>query len=243
MQAMRNLAPVVLVGWLSACATGRPLGARHPVNDGFRPFAAAPSATAIPPASGAEPRPLDVAPGARATVVELARGLVGARRVEVGGKRFGDDCTGLVRGVYASLGVDLMSLGQAGDNGVTAIWRFTAQRGRLYEGGRPVPGDLVFFRETYDLNRDGQVNDGLTHVGLVDDVEADGTVLVIHRVARGVVRYRMNLSAPTTAKDASGRVINDGLRLAGQGSGQRLTGELFVSFGTLLPVEGSLARR
>ncbi|MDX2015251.1 MAG: hypothetical protein SFW67_33970 [Myxococcaceae bacterium] len=228
---------------LVSCATGRPLGARVGVDDGFRPFAAAPSATTIPPPTVEAVKPLEVAPGARASAVELARGLVGARRVEVGGRRFGDDCTGLVRGVYSALGVDVMSAGQAGDNGVTAIWRFTAQRGRLYEGGRPLPGDLVFFRETYDLNRDGQVNDGLTHIGLVDDVEPDGTVLVIHRVARGVVRYRMNLSAPTQARDASGKVLNDGLRLAGNGSAPRLTGELFVSFGTLLPVEGSLARR
>jgi hypothetical protein len=87
------------------------------------------------------------------------------------------------------------------------------------------------------------VNDGLTHLGLVDDVEPDGTVLVIHRVARGVVRYRMNLTAPTTAKGPTGKVLNDGLRLPGNGSAPRLTGELFVSFGTLLPVEGSLARR
>lgn len=239
---MQRLAVLLASLVLSACATGRPLGARS-VDDGFRPFAAAPSAIIVPAATAANARPLEVRPGARASVVEIARGLVGSRRVEVAGRRFGDDCTGLVRGVYSALGVDLMSAGEAGDNGVTAIWRFTAQRGRLYDGGRPVPGDLVFFRETYDLNRDGQVNDGLTHIGLVDDVEADGTVLVIHRVARGVVRYRMNLTAPTTAKGPTGKVLNDGLRLPGNGSAPRLTGELFVSFGTLLPVEGSLARR
>jgi peptidoglycan DL-endopeptidase CwlO len=187
--------------------------------------------------------PLEVGLGSRDRVIEAARGLVGTKRVEVGGKRFGDDCTGLVRGVYASLGVDLMSAGEAQDNGVTAIWRFTAKHGRLYDGGRPVPGDLVFFRETYDLNRDGAVNDGLTHIGLVDDVEADGTVLVIHRVARGVVRYRMNLATPSRARDASGKVLNDGLRLPGAGSASRLTGELFVSFGTLLPNDGRLASR
>jgi hypothetical protein len=239
---MQRLAVLLASLVLSACATGRPLGARS-VDDAFRPFAAAPSAIVVPAAPTANARPLEVKPGARASVVEIARGLVGSRRVEVAGRRFGDDCTGLVRGVYSALGVDLMSAGEAGDNGVTAIWRFTAQRGRLYDGGRPVPGDLVFFRETYDLNRDGQVNDGLTHLGLVDDVEPDGTVLVIHRVARGVVRYRMNLTAPTTAKGPTGKVLNDGLRLPGNGSAPRLTGELFVSFGTLLPVEGSLARR
>lgn len=201
----------------------------------------APAAIEVPEAT-VQGAPLDVPAGSRTRVVDVARALVGSKRVEVNGKRFGDDCTGLVRGVYSQLGVDLMSAGQPQDNGVTAIWRFTAQHGRLYDGGRPVAGDLVFFRETYDLNRDGAVNDGLTHIGLVDDVEGDGTVIVIHRVARGVVRYRMNLANPSLAKDARGKVLNDGLRLPGAGSPQRLTGELFVSFGTLLPNERVAAR-
>jgi peptidoglycan DL-endopeptidase CwlO len=226
---------------LCACATGRPLGA-HRIDDGYRPFAAAPSAVVLPAVAG-DVEPLEVSPGSRERVIGAARGLVGNTRIEVGGKRFADDCTGLVRAAYAALGVDLMSAGAPQDNGVTAIWRFTAKHGRLYDGGRPVPGDLVFFRETYDLNRDGAVNDGLTHIGLVDDVEADGTVLVIHRVARGVVRYRMNLATPSLARDGNGKVLNDGLRLPGAGSERKLTGELFVSFGTLLPNDGRLAAK
>lgn len=231
-----RLVQVGLAIVVTGCATGRPLGAWR-VDDGYRPFAQAPAATEIPAIEAEVPTPLEVPAGARTKVVETARALVGSRRVEVGGKRFGDDCTGLVRGVYSQLGVDLMSAGEAQDNGVTAIWRFLGKYGRRYDGGRPVPGDLVFFRETYDLNRDGAVNDGLTHIGLVDEVEPDGTVLVIHRVARGVVRYRMNLTFPAKSRDDHGKVLNDGLRLAGGGSPARLTGELFVSFGTLLPNE------
>jgi hypothetical protein len=181
--------------------------------------------------------------GARAALVDRARALVGARDVQLDGRRFGDDCTSLVRGLFASLGVDVMGDALPGDNGVTAIWRFAARRGRLYESGRPVAGDLVFFRETYDRNRDGRENDGLTHIGVVGDVDADGTVAVIHRVARGVVRYRMNLSAPTVAKDASGRTLNDSLRLPARGEPARLTGELFVTYATLLPLEDPVSRR
>lgn len=216
----------------TACVAGRPLGATHR-DEGYRPFGGALTAVQVP--VEAPQTELVVSPGARSKVVTLARQLVGRQSIEVGGKRFGDDCTGLVRGVYASLGVDLMLAAQPDDNGVAAIYRFASRHGRVYEGGRPVAGDLVFFKETYDLNRDGQVNDGLTHIGLVDDVEPDGTVFVIHRVARGVVRYRMNLRNPSRARDATGKVINDGLRMPGRGSPAKLTGELFVSFGTLLP--------
>jgi hypothetical protein len=100
-----------------------------------------------------------------------------------------------------------------------------------------LPGDLVFFRETYDQNRDGRRNDGLTHVGLVEDVDAAGTVTVIHRVSRGVVRYRMNLARPEVQKDPrTGAVLNDRLRAPGRGRPQVLTGQLFAAYATLLPL-------
>ncbi len=106
----------------------------------------------------------------------------------------------------------------------------------MFEKGTPVPGDLVFFRETYDQNRDGRTNDGLTHVGLVERVLEDGTVTVIHRVSRGVVRYRMNLAHPLARKDpASGRAINDYLRAPGSGEKGVLTGQLFSAYASLLP--------
>jgi hypothetical protein len=121
---------------------------------------------------------------------------------------------------------------------VAAIYRFAGRHGRVYEGGRPLPGDLVFFKETYDRNRDGRRNDGLTHVGLVDDVEADGTVVIIHRVARGVVRYRMNLGHPDQAASPQGRRWNDWLRTEQPGAPAQLTGQLFAGYATLLPTRG-----
>jgi cell wall-associated NlpC family hydrolase len=161
----------------------------------------------------------------------------------VKGKRFSDDCSGLVRAVYGTIGVDPLQEAQAGDNGVTALWRFASAHGRHYEGGRPVEGDLVFFRDTADTNRDGADDDGLTHVGLVDGVEADGTVTVIHRVASGVVRYRMNLGTPRQATAADGHTLNDWLRPPGPGHHPRLTAELFAGYATLLPIEPRLAGR
>jgi hypothetical protein len=68
-------------------------------------------------------------------------------------------------------------------------------------------------------------------------------VLVIHRVARGVVRYRMNLARPTQLRAADGKRVNDWLRTEAPGSKPRLTAELFAGFATLLPVESSLAKR
>jgi hypothetical protein len=237
--------------WLSAaftlvatgCATGAPIGGRHLYVERYEPFARPAATREIPGAEDGPPAPLAVPPGARDTAVGTAQALLGKSRVVVKGKRYGDDCTSFVKAIYEPLGVNLLGEAAPGDNGVTAMWRFASHHGRIFEGGRPLPGDLVFFKETYDLNRDGHANDGLTHIGLVEDVEADGTVLVIHRVARGVVRYRMNLSAPGQLRAASGKRLNDWLRTEAPGSKPRLTSELFAGFATLLPVESRLARR
>lgn len=225
---------------LTGCATGAPIGGRRLAADAaYHPFGRAAAARATP---GEEPPavaegPLVVPPGARALAVQLAQKLVGKSNIVIDGKKYRDDCTGLVGAIYAQLGVDLFQGGEPGDNGVTAVWRFAAAHGRLYEGGRPVGGDLVFFKDTYDLNRDGRVNDGLTHIGLVEKVDEDGTVTVIHRVARGVVRYKMNLQQ----KDSAAK--NDYLRAPGSQSKPLLTSQLFAGYATLLPIEARYAAR
>lgn len=225
-----------------ACATGAPIGqlATRGYEPFSRPAAARPALVATPSEAT---KPVVVAPGARDSAVSTARRLLGKSAITINGKRFGDDCTGLVRAVYAQVGVDLMADATPDDNGVSAIYRFATKHGRLFEGGRPVAGDLVFFKETYDFNRDGRNNDGLTHIGVVDDVEADGTVIVIHRVAKGVVRYRMNLAHPTQASSPQGVRWNDWLRAEGPGAKPQLTAQLFAGYATLLPVEAHLATK
>src|SRR5260370_3614760 len=167
--------------------------------------------------SPAAVRPDETSPPNRAAsrekVVSVAQSLVGKTRIHLGRKHYPDDCTGLVRAVFDQVGIDLFSRARPGDNGVTAIYRFAESRGRIYTGGRPVAGDLVFFHDTYDRNRDARRNDGLTHIGLVEKVEDDRTVWIIHRVRRGVVRYRMNLDQPDLLIDKSGPVLNDYLRI------------------------------
>ncbi|AGC45795.1 putative lipoprotein [Myxococcus stipitatus DSM 14675] len=181
--------------------------------------------------------PRAVSPQARATVIAAARSVVGKPQVTFDGRKYPADCTGLIEGVYAQAGLSFRGTLKPGDNGVTALYRYARAHGRVYEDGRPVPGDLVFFRETYDQNRDGRRNDGLTHVGIVEDVDARGTVTVIHRVNRGVVRYRMNLDRPHLPRDPkTGEVLNDLLRHPGPNRDPVLTGQLFSSYGSVLPL-------
>ena len=49
-------------------------------------------------------------------------------------------------------------------------------------------GDLVFFDNTWDADGDGVDNDPFTHVGVVEKVESDGTIVFISRVSEAIKR-------------------------------------------------------
>jgi hypothetical protein len=192
------------------------------------------------PSPGAPTRAALPAPAeARLQVLARARALLGRERLVLGGRAFPASCDGFIAAAYGPLAPAGPAVA-AGDNAVTALYRRVAALGGLFREGAPRPGDLAFFRDTYDLNRDGRANDGLTHVALVEAVEGDGrggsTVTLLHHVSRGVVRERLTPARPSERADpASGRVLNHVLRGAERGRSAALAGELFVSYGALLP--------
>lgn len=170
-------------------------------------------------------------------IAKTAAELIGARTIRFKGRRISYDCAGVTRAIYLSHGIDLYDSPDAdGDaNGVRLIYDHVQRHGRIHRGPAVHPGDLVFFDNTWDHDGDGRVNDPLTHVGVVERVEPDGTVVFISRVSRAIERYRMNLAQPHVHRDKDGRVLNDFMRRK-RGSDSRdtryLTGELFAAFGT-----------
>lgn len=172
----------------------------------------------VPPVPRAPERPAAVA-----RLVRKARRLVGVSSLKPVAPHLPDDCTGLARTVYETAGLELLTAALRGDNGVTAIYRLALEK-RALHAGTPKPGDLVFFRETYDLNRDQLENDGLTHIGVVEAVDDTGLVTFVHRVGPGVQRGRLDPAAPGDRKR------NDWLRPARKARAGRLTGELFVVY-------------
>ncbi|WNG15864.1 CHAP domain-containing protein [Cystobacter fuscus] len=179
------------------------------------------------PEEPAETSSVEVTEAERGQRVALrAAGLVGTslRRYPVS-----DDCSGLVRLAYQSVGVELLSQGRRpGENAANAMYRRALRVGALHHH-TPEPGDIVFFRETYDRNRDGLRNDGVTHVGVIESVASDGAVVFVHRGGKGVVRARMNLRHPER-KGPGGEILNDYIRRAERGKRARLTSELFVGY-------------
>lgn len=163
----------------------------------------------------------------RADIVGIARQYVGVRSLRKVTRDLPDDCTGFVRLVFEQVDIELMNHGQPKDNGVTAMWRGAKRSGALVKRAMR-PGDLVFFLETYDRNRDGRRNDGLTHVGIVEEILADGTVVFLHRAGQGVSRSRFHPRAPTVRHTNDGRVLNDYLRAKSRKYRAYTAGELWA---------------
>lgn len=173
------------------------------------------------PAAVPTPAPL------RERVVQRAASALGEPRLSGITRDVTDDCTGFVRWVYRASGEDLV------EGNVASVLEIASRARAVRRGGRPLPGDLVFFRETYDRNRDRRRDDGVTHVGVVERVEADGTVVFAHRANSGVKESRLNLRFPSVAKASDGRVLNDYIRRASGKQRGRLTGEQFAGYASL----------
>ena len=241
----RTLAPGVLA-LAAACASSRSEQREAPQ----------PEAVAIPVAeTTVAPPAVEEPPPARPTAEPAPRDPVlrtlSAARAELGKRsgREGLDCSTFVRRAYAAVGVDLYVDASPQDNGVHAIRRYVYRHGRLHRRRVPAPGDLVFFDNSYDRNRNRLLDDRLTHVGIVEDVLVDGTILVLHSTNHGVVREPMNLRRPHARTGAGGEPINALLRRRTAHDTSRtphLMSELFAGFGTVFgaePLAQAAARR
>ena len=173
----------------------------------------------------------------RNAIVRTAAKLVGAKTIKTNGRHIAYDCAGVTRAVFLKHGIDLYD-GEPGDpdaNGVQIIHQHIRQQGTFHQGPVVHPGDLVFFNNTWDYNGDGKVNDPLTHIGIVERQEPNGTVVFISRVAGAIERYHMNLGLPHVHKTIDGRILNDYLRrknVSDPAKTRYLTGELFAQFAT-----------
>lgn len=180
----------------------------------------------------------------QARLAARAASLVGhATGFQVLGERFNADCTGFVEAVYAGEGVPLrplMRAAAAGErSGVVAAYRAFARYGVVFGGGGewPAPGDVIFFRDTYDRNRNGKADDGLTHLGVVEYV-VDGTVVFVHRGSKGVARGAMTPDRPGE-RSAAGVALNSTIRARDPrlDGVPALAGALFAGYGRLDPAK------
>src|SRR5581483_10836404 len=103
-------------------------------------------------------------PSLRSRVVRSARGRIGEQSLSLGGRALPADCLSLPRAAYGENGIEL------GAPTAAALYSKVRRDGHWFSHGTPRRADLVFLRDAAG---------GSLHVGLVEDVERDGTVIVL----------------------------------------------------------------
>jgi hypothetical protein len=188
----------------------------------------------------------------QAHVLDVARSLVTYRYVRVGrGGSFRMDCSGYVRAVHLSLGLDLF-VPRTEDpasrarhvGGVGLILWYNQHHGTFWPRTlppeqypvEPRPGDIVYFHDTHDRNKNRKFDDPFTHVGLVESVDGHGTVTFLHAAGHIVKREKMNLRHPHRGRDDAGNILNHSLRVRKRWEKKgdpHLAAELFAGYGRL----------
>lgn len=171
----------------------------------------------------------DNARAIRDRIAAAAGAVVGDDPIVVGGVRYRFDCSGVASGIYAKAGIRLSDDGALDTK---ALYTLVDRYGALHRDN-PLPGDFVFFDDTWDENGNGRRDDPLSHVGVVESVTDDGTVIFIHRIGKLIVRWRMNTARPHDRVDDKGNILNHWLRAAEGSRASQTTAELFVSYGSL----------
>lgn len=143
-----------------------------------------------------------------------------------------DDCSGFVCAVFTKAGVEL-------EGSSRMLWDQARAWGVDHRRKIPSVGDVAFFDDTYDANRNGRWDDPLSHVAVVLGVDPDGTITLAHGgTGKGRTTMSMNLRQPGTHADAAGKELNSFLRRPTSRdprSARYLAGELWCGFASFRP--------
>jgi len=157
-------------------------------------------------------------------VARQAEHLLGDRRLVVHGESYRQDCSGFVCAVYGGVGQALA--GSSHD-----LYDRADSLGLLHKNKVPSVGDIAFFDNTHDRNGNGRRDDELSHVAIVESVDDDGIVTLVHYGSKGVARICIDLRHPELNVDEQGVLHNSILRNSSKGP--RLSGELWRAWGSL----------
>jgi len=165
-------------------------------------------------------------------LIEAAAGFEGTESGSLiaDDKNYTLDCSGALLAVYYKAGINLEECyNKYSGNGVKRIYACLRDNKLIFNTRTPLPGDLIFWDNTWDRNGDGKYNDYFTHVGMVVDVDDDGTIKYIHHNYRkGFIYEQMNLLKPGNTS------LNSPMRMRGSPpapEGQYLASQLIRVFG------------
>ncbi len=169
----------------------------------------------------------------RVEIVKKAKEYLGCKRFV--------DCSGFVRLILKKTGNNYIEkrihkYTGRNRNGVKLIFMVIAREGGIYRNYRYVRiGDVIFFNNTYDRNKNRRLDDRFTHIAIVTGIDRNGTIEYIHSGNRGIERGYMNLRYRHKHK-LRNKVINSYLRRKRKRESRGtkyLAGELFYAFGRI----------
>ena len=162
-------------------------------------------------------------------VARAAESFLGKKRIVVDGQKQRYDCSGMVCAAHKKAGLPTSGSSRM-------LFEQSQDMNVFHKRKRPDVGDIAFFDNTWDRNKNGRRDDKLTHVAIVETVERDGTITLIHLGGSGITRLVMNMRHPSRKMSADGKKWNDVLR-KGRDNGPVLTGELCRGFGSLWSIQ------
>jgi hypothetical protein len=137
---------------------------------------------------------------------------------------FRDDCSGFVCAAVDRAGLPI-------EGNTRSLWEWASEQGITHRKKVAKIGDLVFFDNTYDRNKNGRWDDALSHIAIVIRIGPDGTMTLAHSgTSKGRTTMTMNLHR---ADDAT---VNSYLRAKkshDKKSVRYLSGQLWRGFATL----------
>ncbi len=166
-------------------------------------------------------------------ILRMAQSMVGqkTRRFSWNRRSYNADCSGFLSYLFARQNISLIdsSLARGERNMTKIIYKTMHSRKLTHKRKIPKVGDLVFFHNTFDRNRDRRENDPFTHIGIVERIDGGGTMQFIHYINPrfGVRRDKMNLLHP---RDRTKNSYIRSRRRYPSPTGKYLTGELFAGF-------------
>ena len=165
----------------------------------------------------------------RKKIVEQARKIIGQK------DRKWKDSAFFVHSLYKYSGIDVFSRHSAGKNyAAEIIHDFAEAEGILFENRLPSEGDLVFFQNTHDRNKNTKPDDGITLVGIVESIDSYQTVSIITTVSGTVLRYKMNRKQQNVTRNLqTQKIINHSFVSGYQPTANLLTAQAFVSYGSV----------
>ena len=132
--------------------------------------------------------------------------------------------------VYKVNGVDLAAKTSA--RSTAELYQYAFKQKSVYHTLRPAIGDLAFFHNTADRNRDGRWNDWHSLIGIVESIDDQDTITILVFTSQ-LERIKLNLKYPELHKSKKGDILNSQLR-PNEGSQVGTSAKLFAGFANLL---------